>query len=55
MKTYRSNMREIYCRIGRALVRFDFKDGSYSTANPLFQRAIENSPHYKEGKITIVR
>ena len=47
-------MREIYCRIGRALVRFDFKNGRYCTAIPLFQRAIENSPYFKEGRVTIV-
>jgi hypothetical protein len=34
-------------------VRFDFKDGLYKTDNPLFQKAIENSPHFKEGRITI--
>jgi hypothetical protein len=53
MKIYKSNCPEIYCRIGRALVRFDFKDGLYKTDNPLFQKAIENSPHFKEGRITI--
>lgn len=53
MKTYRCNSLEVYCRIGRALVRFDFKDGLYKTDNPLFQRAIENSPFFKEGRITI--
>ena len=53
MKTYRFDRPEIYCRIGRALVRFDFKDGRYATDNPLFQKAIENSPHFKEGRITI--
>ena len=54
MKTYRCNSDAIYCRMGRALVRFDFPNGIYKTDNPLFQRAIENSPHFKEGRITIV-
>ena len=53
MKTYRCDSPEIYCRIGRALVRFDFKDGLYATEIPLFQKAIENSPLFKEGRITI--
>lgn len=55
MKTYRCESQQIYCRIGMALVRFDFKEGLYKTDNRLFQRAIENSPHFKEGKVTIAR
>ena len=55
MKTYRCESAEIYCRIGKALVRFDFKEGLYKTDNRLFQRAIENSPHFKEGRVTIAR
>ena len=51
MKTYRCDTPEVYCRIGRALVKFEFKGGRYKTDNPLFQKAIENSPHFKEGRI----
>jgi hypothetical protein len=40
--------------MGRALVKFEFKGGRYATDNPLFQRMIENSPHFKEGRVTIV-
>ena len=55
MKTYRCDSPEIYCRVGRAFVKFDFKGGRYSTDNPLFQKAIECSPLFKEGIITIER
>lgn len=53
MKTYRCESPEIYCRIGKALVKFKFKGGRYTTGNKLFQRALENSPLFSEGKITI--
>ena len=54
MKTYKSDLTEIRCRIGRAIVKFEFKNGLYSTDNHLFQKAIECSPHFKEGRVTIV-
>ena len=40
MKTYRCDSPEIYCRIGRALVRFDFKDGLYKTDNNQMDKLI---------------
>lgn len=53
--------RNSYFRIGKALVRIDFTGGAinstgvypaqYSTDNPLFQRAIENSDAYRCGEI----
>ena len=53
MKTYRCDTPEVYCRVGRALVRFEFKGGRFCTDNHLFQKAIENSPLFGEGRITI--
>jgi hypothetical protein len=55
MKTYRCDSPEIYCRIGKCLLRIEFVKDVYATDSALIQRAIENSPHFKEGKITIVR
>ena len=53
--------RNSYFRIGKALVRIDFTGGAinstgvypaqYTTDNPLFQRAIENSDAYRCGEI----
>lgn len=53
--------RNSYFRIGKALVRIDFSGGAinstgvypaqYSTDNPLFQRAIENSDAFRCGEI----
>ena len=53
--------RNCYFRIGKALVRIDFTGGAinstgiypaqYSTDNPLFQRAIENSDAFRCGEI----
>ncbi len=53
--------RNSYFRIGKALVRIDFTGGAinstgvypaqYSTDNPLFQRAIENSDAFRCGEI----
>ena len=53
--------RNSYFRIGKALVRIEFSGGSinstgilpaqYTTENPLFQRAIENSDAFRCGEI----
>ena len=53
--------RNSYFRIGKALVRIDFTGGAinstgiypaqYTTENPLFQRAIENSDAFRCGEI----
>ena len=53
--------RNCYFRIGKALVRIDFSGGAinstgvypaqYTTDNPLFQRAIENSEAFRRGEI----
>lgn len=53
--------RNSYFRIGKALVRIDFTGGAinstgiypaqYTTDNPLFQRAIENSDAFRCGEI----
>ena len=53
--------RNSYFRIGKALVRIDFTGGAinstgvypaqYTTDNPLFQRAIENSNAFRCGEI----
>ncbi len=53
--------RNSYFRIGKALVRIEFTGGAinstgvypaqYSTDNPLFQRAIENSDAFRCGEI----
>ena len=53
--------RNSYFRIGKALVRIDFTGGAinstgispaqYTTDNPLFQRAIENSEAFRCGEI----
>ena len=53
--------RNCYFRIGKALVRVDFTGGAinstgvypaqYTTDNPLFQRAIENSEAFRRGEI----
>lgn len=53
--------RNCYFRIGKALVRIDFTGGAinstgvypaqYTTDNPLFQRAIENSEAFRRGEI----
>lgn len=55
MKTYKSNRPEIHVRIGRAIVKFEFKNGLYRTDNPLFQKAIENSEAFRAGEITIMQ
>lgn len=54
--------RNCYFRIGKALFRIDFTGGAinstgvypaqYTTDNPLFQRAIENSAAFRYGEIT---
>ena len=41
-----------HCRIGRWLVKFDFKCGVYSTDNELMQWAIESSPLFMNGIIS---
>lgn len=53
--------RNSYFRIGKALVRIEFTGGAinstgvypaqYTTDNPLFQRAIENSEAFRNGEI----
>ena len=53
--------RNSYFRIGKALVRIEFTGGAinstgvypaqYTTDNPLFQRAIENSEAFRSGEI----
>lgn len=53
--------RNSYFRIGKALVRIEFTGGAinstgvypaqYTTENPLFQRAIENSEAFRIGEI----
>ena len=53
--------RNSYFRIGKALVRIEFTGGAinstgvypaqYTTDNPLFQRAIENSDAFRNGEI----
>lgn len=53
--------RNSYFRIGKALVRIEFTGGSinstgispaqYTTVNPLFQNAIENSDAFRNGEI----
>ena len=42
-----------WVRIGKALIKLDFKDGKYSTDNPLFQKAIENSEHFQNETIKL--
>lgn len=42
-----------WVRIGRALVKFEFNNGEYSTDNPLFQKAIEHSEHFERGNIRL--
>lgn len=43
-----------YFRIGKALVRIDFDDsGEYTTDNPLWQKAIEDSYLFKEYSIQL--
>lgn len=51
-KTYLSNG-EKWVRIGRALVKFEFNNGEYTTENPLFQKAIEHSEHFERGNIRL--
>lgn len=53
MKTYKSNKPERYVRIGKALLKIEFKNGLYCTDNPFFQKAIENSEAFRAGEITI--
>ena len=53
--------RNSYFRVGKALVRIEFTGGAinstgvypaqYTTDNPLFQRAIENSDAFRSGEI----
>lgn len=53
--------RNSYFRIGKALIRIEFTGGAinstgvypaqYTTDNPLFQRAIENSEAFRNGEI----
>lgn len=53
--------RNSYFRVGKALVRIEFTGGAinstgvypaqYTTDNPLFQRAIENSEAFRSGEI----
>lgn len=53
--------RNSYFRIGKALIRIEFTGGAinstgvypaqYTTENPLFQRAIENSEAFRNGEI----
>ena len=54
-KTYITKPNSIcYFRIGKALVRIDFDDrGEYTTDNPLWQKAIENSYEFKECRIQL--
>lgn len=49
-KTYKTKPnKNCYFRIGKALIRIEFDDkGEYTTDNPLFQKAIENSYAFKE-------
>ena len=42
-----------WVRIGKALIKLEFTNGEYSTDNPLFQKAIENSEHFKNGTIKL--
>lgn len=52
-------------KLGRGILKVSFTGGaittlgvtpaSYTTSNPIAQLAIENSPHFKSGKIKIVR
>lgn len=51
-KTYLSSG-EKWVRIGRALIKLEFTNGEYSTGNPLFQKAIENSEHFERGNIRL--
>ena len=55
MKTYKSNRPEIHVRIGKSVVKFEFKNNLYRTDNPLFQKAIENSEAFRAGEITIMQ
>ena len=42
-----------WVRIGKALIKLEFTNGEYVTANPLFQKAIENSEHFEQGNIRL--
>ena len=42
-----------WVRIGKALIKLEFTNGEYATANPLFQKAIENSEHFEQGNIRL--
>lgn len=53
-RIYRSNIPEMWFRIGKTLLRIQFVGGLYATDNALVQQAIENSPAYLAGKITAV-
>ena len=55
--------RSCYFRVGKALLRVDFSGGAinsagmmpafYTTDNPLYQKAIEDSEQFRRGEITI--
>lgn len=55
--------RSCYFRVGKALLRVDFTGGSinsagmtpanYTTENPLYQKAIEDSEQFRNGEIVI--
>lgn len=49
-KTYLSNGTK-WVRLGKALIKLEFTNGEYTTENPLFQKAIENSKHFERGSI----
>jgi hypothetical protein len=51
-KTYLSNGIK-WVRLGKALIKLEFTNGEYTTANPLFQKAIENSEHFEQKLIRI--
>ena len=55
-KTYTTGRKENsdhLFRIGKALLRIEFKMGEYTTDNPLFQQAVENSELFKSGIVKL--
>ena len=53
-KVYKSKKEIHYLRIGKALIKIEFKNGTYETDINLFQKSIENSEVFREGIIELI-
>lgn len=52
-KVYISSRDICYFRIGRALIKIEFKNGIYETGTEIFQRAIEASELFRSGIVKL--